>query len=196
MNTANKITMSRIVMSVIIIFMLLFPFNQFGISFPTYLIKETLIDTKYVIVGFIFVIAALTDFLDGFIARRYNMITDFGKTIDAISDKLLTNSILIILSCQGMINPFVTVIIIMRDTVTDALKMLVGNKKGAVGAIKTAKWKTATLMVGLALTLFYDFPFIYMNIAVSDFLLILAAILSLVSGYEYFNMSKPYLNAK
>ena len=68
MNKANKITMSRIVMSVIIIILLLFPFDQVGFEFPTYLIRgNVLVDLKYIIVGVLFVIASLTDFFDGII---------------------------------------------------------------------------------------------------------------------------------
>ena len=98
MNKANKITMSRVIMSIIIIVLLLFPFDQMGIDFPTYLIGgKILIDLKYIIVGVLFIIASFTDFLDGYIARKYNMVTDFGKMIDAISDKLYFLSLIIIL---------------------------------------------------------------------------------------------------
>ena len=73
MNKANKITMSRVIMSIIIIVLLLFPFDQMGIDFPTYLIGgKILIDLKYIIVGVLFIIASFTDFLDGYIARKYN----------------------------------------------------------------------------------------------------------------------------
>ena len=91
MNKANKITISRIIMSVIILILLLVPFEQFNIEFPVWTVgKRVLLDSKYVIAGVLFIIASLTDFLDGYIARKYNMVTDFGKMIDAISDKLLT----------------------------------------------------------------------------------------------------------
>ena len=67
MNKANKITMSRVIMSIIIIVLLLFPFDQMGIDFPTYLIGgKILIDLKYIIVGVLFIIASFTDFLDGY----------------------------------------------------------------------------------------------------------------------------------
>ena len=95
MNLANKITMSRIFMSVLILLVLLFPWYQFGVRIPTYVIRGSMvIELKYIIVGIIFVIASLTDFLDGYVARKYNMVTDFGKMIDAISDKLLTNTLI------------------------------------------------------------------------------------------------------
>ena len=154
MNKANKITMSRVIMSVIIIALLLFPFDQMGIDFPTYLI---------------------------------------GKMVDAISDKLLTNSVLIILGCSGKISAAIVVVIIARDIVVDSIKMVIGNKGHAVAAIGIAKVKTATLMIGIILTLFYNLPFELISLRISDFLLVLAAILSVISGVKYYMMAKPYL---
>lgn len=197
MNKANKITMSRIVMSVIIIIILLFPFHEVGIDFPTFLIKGSIVvDTKYIIVGVLFIIASFTDFLDGYVARKYNIVTDFGKMIDAISDKLLTNSVLIILACEGKISTIIAVVIVMRDIVVDSIKMVVGNKGKAVAAIYLAKVKTATLMIGIVLTLFYNLPFELIPLRVSEFLLAIAAILSIITGVKYYLMAKPYLTER
>ena len=126
-------------------------------------------------------------------ARKYNMVTDFGKMIDAISDKLLTNSVLILLACNGKVSTIIAVVIVMRDIVVDSIKMVVGNKGAAVAAIGIAKVKTATLMVGIVLTLFYNLPFELIPLRVSDFLLAVAAILSIISGIKYYIMAKPYL---
>ena len=197
MNTANKITISRIILSFIIMILLLFPFHELGIKFPTYLVNgNVLVDLKYVIAGVLFIIASFTDHLDGKIARKYNMVTDFGKMIDAISDKLLTNSCLVILACNGMIAPVIAVVFVVRDIFTDAMKMIVGNKGRPVAAIGVAKVKTATLMVGLVLTFFYNLPFSLINLRVSDFLLIIAAVLSVVSGVKYYLMAKEYFIMK
>lgn len=197
MNKANKITMSRVIMSVIIIVLLLFPFDQMGIDFPTYLIGgKILIDLKYIIVGVLFIIASLTDFLDGYVARKYNMVTDFGKMVDAVSDKLLTNTVLVILACDGMISPIIAVVIIARDIFVDSIKMVMGNKGKAVAAIKVAKFKTASLMVGIILTLFYNIPFELINLRVSDFMLVLAAILSVISGFKYYMIARVYFADK
>ena len=194
MNKANKITMVRVIMSLVIIILLLFPFDQMGIDFPTYLVGgRILIDLKYIIVGVLFIIASFTDFLDGYVARKYNMVTDFGKMIDAISDKLLTNSVLVILGCSGKIPAVIVVIIIARDIVVDSIKMVIGNKGYAVAAIGGGKVKTATLMVGIILTLFYNLPFELISLRISEFLLVLAAILSIISGVKYYIMAKPYL---
>lgn len=197
MNTANKITMSRIVLAVIMLIVLLFPWHQVGVDMPTYIVNGSItIELKYIIAGVIFVIASLTDFIDGKVARKYNMVTDFGKMIDAISDKILTNTLIVVLACDNMVPPVIAVIIIARDIIVDSIKMLIGNKGKAVAAIKVAKFKTASLMIGLTLKLFYDLPFSLIPIRVSDFLLILAAVLSIVSGAKYYIMAKEYITDK
>lgn len=197
MNKANKITISRIIMSIIIIILLLFPFYSFGINFPKYVVNSSIIiDLKYIIAGIIFIIASITDFLDGYIARKYDMVTDFGKMVDAISDKMLTNSLMIILACNGMIAPIIVVVFVVRDIIVDSIKMLIGNKGKTVAAIPIAKVKTATLMVGLTLTLFYNLPFELVGLRVSEYLLIISCILAVVSGIKYYNMAKEYIVTK
>ena len=124
------------------------------------------------------------------------MVTDFGKMLDAISDKLLTNTLLVVLSCENMVHPIIAVIIIGRDIIVDSIKMLIGNKGKVVAAIGIAKLKTATLMIGLTLKLFYDLPFSLIPIRLSDYLLIVAAILSIVSGAKYYMMAKDYITEK
>ena len=193
MNIANKITISRVIMSFIIMILLLFPFELLNIKLPTYVFNGNIyIELKYIIAGILFVIASLTDFLDGYVARKYNMVTDFGKMVDAVSDKLLTNTVLVILACDGMVSPVIAVVIIARDIFVDSIKMVMGNKGKAVAAIKIAKFKTASLMVGIILTLFYNIPFELINLRVSDFMLVLAAILSVISGVKYYMMARVY----
>ena len=197
MNTANKITMSRVILAIVIMILLLFPFDGLGLDLPSYIVGgKVYVELKYIIAGILFIIASLTDFLDGYVARKYNMVTDFGKMVDAISDKMLTNSLLVILSSTGMISPVLAVIFIVRDIAVDSMKMIVGNKGHAVAAIWSAKCKTATLMVGLALTLFYNLPFELIGIRVSDVILIISAILSIVSAFQYYVMTSKYIDAK
>lgn len=194
MNLPNKLTITRIILALIIIVILIFPFDATGIIIPKIFINESIvIDIKYIIAGILFCIASLTDFLDGYIARKYNLITDFGKMIDAIADKILVNSVLIILAASGFIHPIIPVIVIVRDSVVNAIKMVAGNKGNVVAAIKSGKIKTVCLMLGIILTLFYNLPFELWNFRVSDFLLIIAAVLSLVSCYQYYELNKKYI---
>lgn len=194
MNLPNKITMSRIFLSLIIIILLLFPFDATGLDLPKLFINETIVvDIKYLIAGVLFIIASLTDFVDGYLARKYNQVTDFGKMIDAIADKILVNGVLIILAATGFISPIIPVIIVLRDSAVNSIKMIAGNKGKVVAAIKMGKLKTASLMVGITLTLFYNLPFELWNFKVSDALLILAAIFSLISGVQYYEMNKDLI---
>ena len=190
MNLPNKITMSRIMLSFFIIILLLFPFDSAGFSLPKIFVNESIvIDIKYIIAGVLFIVASLTDFVDGYIARKYNLVTDLGKMLDAIADKVLVNAILVILASTG----FISAVIIIRDIIVDTIKMVSGNKGKVVAASKTGKIKTACMMVGVTLTLFYNLPFELWNIRVSDILLIIAAVLSVVSAVEYFNKSKDLI---
>jgi CDP-diacylglycerol--glycerol-3-phosphate 3-phosphatidyltransferase len=191
MNLANKLTMSRIVMTIFIIILLLFPFYEIGFNFPKYTVDGNIvIDLKILIAGILFIIASLTDFLDGYIARKYNMISDTGKILDAIADKILVNSTLIIFASIGMIAPVIPVVVVLRDVVVDAIKMMAAKRGEAVAAIKSGKLKTACLMFGIVLTYFYNLPFALWNLQVSEYLLLIATMLSLFSMYQYYEKYK------
>lgn len=196
MNVPNRITMCRIILSVFLLVLMLFPVEKIGIVFPSFEIiasKGTVIlDSKYIVCGIIFLIAALTDFLDGFLARKYNIVTDFGKVLDAIADKVLVNGVLIIFATSGIISPIYPVVIIFRDTIVDSIKMIAGQKSGAVGASKAGKIKTVFMLVGLTMTFFHNLPFELWNIDVANMLLLVATVLSVVSGIEYYIKNKKF----
>ena len=197
MNLPNKLTMSRIVISIIIIFILLFPFDAAGINVPKLFVDEAIVvDVTYIIVAALFIIASITDFLDGHIARKRKLVTDFGKMIDAIADKVLVNPILIILAAKGFISPIIPVVIVVRDSFVNSIKMVAGNKGKVVSAIKLGKLKTACLMSGILLTLLYNLPFELYNLRVADALLIVACVLAVVSAIEYYSMNKKYIFPK
>ena len=197
MNLPNKITSLRIFITFLIIIILLFPFDSVGLTATKLFINELIVvDIKYFIAGALFILASITDFLDGYIARKYNMISDLGKMLDAIADKFLVNSVLIILASQGLIHPIIPVIVVARDTVVDIIKMIVGSKKEVVAAIKSGKLKTACLMLGIILTLFNNLPFELYNIKVSDALLIIATVLSVYSGIQYYQINKKIIFLK
>lgn len=191
MNLPNKITVGRMIISVAVLILLLLPWSQLGINFPVYTINGNIIvSLKILIAGGLFVIGSVTDFLDGHIARSRGIVTDFGKVMDAIADKILVNGVLVILAYEGMISIIIPVVIITRDTIVDSCKMISGNKGKVVAASIMGKLKTICMMVGLSLTMFYNLPFEMFGIPVARVLLIIATILSVVSGIQYFNNSK------
>ncbi len=195
MNLPNKLTMSRIVFTIIIVLVLLLPFNSFGIQIPKIFVNEQIvIDVRYIIAGVLFILASITDFADGYIARKYNLVTEFGKMSDAIADKVIVNAVLIILSAHGFINPIIPIVIISRDTFVNTLKMAAGNQGVVVAASLMGKIKTTCMMLGIALMLFYNLPFELYNIRVADFLLLIATVLSVASAVQYFNANKQYIS--
>ena len=196
MNLPTKITVLRLILTVFIILLIYVPFSLFGISFPKYDINGVAVELNYIIAGVIFIIASITDFLDGYLARKNNQVTDTGKMLDAIADKVLVNPILIILAANGFINSIIPVIIITRDIIVDAIKMEASSKGKVVAAIKSGKLKTATMMIGLTLVFFYNMPFEFINSRVDLFLLYFACIMSIISACEYFNLNKNIIFTK
>ena len=188
MNVPNRLTVTRIILTIIIIFLCLFPFYSIGINFPKFNIGGLVVDSIYFIAGVIYIIASFTDYLDGSYARRNNQVTDTGKLLDAIADKVLVNSVLIIFAVRGFIPAIVPVIYIFRDEVVNALKMDCLRRGKVVAAINSGKIKTASMMIGLALMFFYNLPFELINLKVADFLIYFGAVMSIVSGVEYYNI--------
>lgn len=194
MNLPNKITITRIVLSIICIVLLIVPLQKFGIDLPPVEVTAAIrVPVKYIICGCLFLLASVTDFIDGHIARKYNLVTDFGKVMDAVADKILVNGVLITLACNGFISVIIPVVIVSRDIFVDSIKMVVGNKVGAVGASKTGKIKTVFMMTGVTLMLFYNLPFEIWGLKVADLLIMIATVLSVVSGVEYYVNNKKYI---
>ena len=197
MNLPNKLTIGRIIAAIVILIILVVPWYNLGVEFPVYQIAgNIMIDLKYIIVGVLFVLAALTDFLDGHIARSRNIVTDFGKVMDAIADKVLVNGVLIMLAYDGFISIAIPVIIITRDIFVDSFKMASGKKGKVVAASFTGKAKTMCMMIGMALTLFYNLPFELIGINVGYALIIIATILSIISACQYYYNKKDTFKAK
>lgn len=192
-NLPTKLTFVRLILSLIIIILLIFPFYRVGVNFPQFLFKNILIDLRYLISGVLFIIASITDYYDGKLARKNNEVTNFGKLVDAIADKVLVNSVLIIFACQGFISAIVPVVIIVRDIIVDAIRMICANNGKVQAAKLSGKIKTATLMVGVILTFFYNLPFQIWGYRVSDFFLYFGTIMSVVSMFEYYNLNKKII---
>ena len=198
MNVPNKITLSRVFLSIVLLILLIFPFYKFGFNFPTFVVAngKVILDLKYVLCGIIFLIASLTDFLDGYLARKNNQVTDFGKVIDAIADKMLVNGVLIILAVESQISVIVPVVIVIRDIAVDSIKMIAGQKNGAIGASWTGKIKTICMLIGVTLLFFGNLPFELVNLRVAEFLILVATVLSVVSGVQYYLNNKKCLFSK
>ncbi|MDO4369304.1 MAG: CDP-diacylglycerol--glycerol-3-phosphate 3-phosphatidyltransferase [bacterium] len=192
-NVPTKLTFLRLILSILIIVLLLFPFYRIGFEFKTFMFHSILIDIRYILCGIIFIFASFTDYLDGYLARKNKEVTDFGKFSDAIADKVLVNSVLIIFAAVGFIPAIVPVVIVVRDIVVDAIRMNVATKGVVQAAKMSGKIKTACLMVGIVLTFFYNLPFELIGLQISKFFLYMGTLMSIVSMIEYYNLNKKHL---
>ena len=192
MNKANKVTSIRIILSIIIVLLLIFPFYQMGIGVPTYLYNNIVVDIRYIIAGVIFIIVALLDIYDNYIAKKERTVTIFSNMFDEIAGLLLINCILIILTVNGMISPIIAIVIIVRDLIVDRMKFVIScYNKSYKNTLDLSE--KIILTVGLIMTLFYNIPFELIGLRISDFLLILAAVLAVISGIKYYLVIKDFL---
>lgn len=199
MNLPNKITCARLVLSVLVLVILCFPWEAVGLSEakrttePIFGVQA--VDITIIIAGILFIIGSVTDFLDGYIARKNNIVTDFGKVMDAIADKVLVNGVLIVLAYKHMLPLIVPVIIITRDIAVDSIKMVSGSKGKVVAASWPGKIKTICMLVGVSLTFMYNMPFCFINegLRIDYLFVIVGVVMSIYSGIQYFLVNKDFI---
>ena len=134
----------------------------------------------------LFAIASFTDYLDGHIARKHNLITSFGKFIDTIADKLLVNTMFILFAVDGVVPAVFVLIMIWRDMIVDGLRMNASAKGKVVAAGMMGKAKTVLQMFAIIFLLLNNLPFAFVSLPVADILFYAAVAVSVASGAEYF----------
>lgn len=167
MNTANKLTMLRVIMIPVFLLALYleFPFNK-------------------VVALIIFILASITDFIDGYIARNFNQITDFGKFMDPLADKLLVTSAMLWFVEVGQMAAWALLIVIAREFAVSGLRMVAAPKGIVIAAAWSGKIKTASTMVCICLMLL-PIPEVLNTICV-----LVILITTVWSGIEYFIKNK------
>ncbi len=212
MNLPTKITFSRIVATVLLIVTLFVLSLIPNLSTPE--LGNTRINLIFLIIFVFFVIASYTDHLDGKLARKNNQVTDLGKFLDPVADKLLVSSMLIFL-CSKSFAPYnheqivfipvwCVIIMVARDTVVDALRFIAAQKGTVIAANIFGKLKTVLQMVAIGLVLLNDFPFHYLYpnntnpyLTVTAFIVYAATIVSFISGAIYvYQNRKAFLKEK
>ena len=134
----------------------------------------------------LFVLAAITDFADGFIARKYNMITTMGKFLDPLADKLIVNSAMILMIPIGRIDAWIVVIIIMRDLIVDGIRSIASSEGIYIQASIIGKQKTLAQIFAVT-ALMIHYPFLGLNAHfVGTIVLYVAFLLTIYSGMDYF----------
>lgn len=176
MNLANKITILRIFMIPV---------------FVVVLMQNT--DTMFAIAGVIFIIASLTDFLDGYIARSRNMITKFGKFMDPLADKLLVMAAFVSFVELQLVPAWIVIIILAREFIISIFRAIAASEGIVLAAGKLGKYKTVSQMLCIIVLCFNNYPFSLWSIPMDQILLYLCAFLTLLSGYDYIIKNKSVL---
>ena len=183
MTTANKLTILRIMIIPIMIIVLYIDALKVNTSFLN-------MDLQQIIFASLFIFASLTDFLDGYIARKYNQITTFGKFLDPIADKVLVFTALLYLMIQmpNRVGIWGVMIIILREFLVTGVRLIAVEHKKVIAASSLGKYKTLTTMLAIIMFLFNDFGLtqINPNLAwVTNIVYYLAIIFTVWSGFDY-----------
>lgn len=186
MNLANKISVVRMFLVPVYIVLLLFPEGN-----RTFLSYEGIM----VIATIVFVVASLTDALDGYVARKYNLISNFGKFFDPLVDKLLTCSAFIALVSLDRLPAWAAIIIVSREIIISGLRALAAEAGVVIAADKLGKLKTIIQMVCITfLTLLPIFYFQPMVPAMTGLLVLITVIITVSSGLDYLIKNRSLLN--
>ncbi len=171
MNLANKITLLRIFLVPIFMFFLLTNFS-FG-GYAAY------------IAAIIFIVAAATDGLDGYIARKRKQVTNFGKIIDPLADKLLVTAALISLVELNKLSSWIVMIIISRDFIVTSLRIVAISEGINIAASIWGKVKTISQIIAIASLLLNNYPFVIIGFPFDKIAILIAVILTIYSGLDY-----------
>ncbi|ASP27926.1 CDP-diacylglycerol-glycerol-3-phosphate 3-phosphatidyltransferase [Spiroplasma corruscae] len=205
MNIANKITISRLFLIPIIIVLFLLSPKFYNVLDQSININDFHLPITDLVAGVLFIIASLTDFLDGYVARKLNQVTTFGKFFDAIADKLLTNSVIVLFSAAKVIPVWIGIILICRDFLIDVLRMILASNNVVLAANKMGKYRAAIIMIGLSILFFIsyknfsivDIGYLYGEYGLINQMLLLpiyvGTILSISSAINYLVISKKAL---
>ena len=170
MNLPNKLTIGRM------------------IAVPFFIIL--LMNGYYYIASIIFILASVTDFLDGYIARKYNLVSNFGKIMDPLADKVLVISALICLVDLGQIPGWMVIVILAREFTVTGLRTVAAAQGIVIAAGMSGKIKTVLQMIAVPLLLLQNWPFELIGLPVADIMLWASVIMTVVSGIEYVYQNK------
>lgn len=189
MNLANKITIARIFLVPIIMFFLLIQ-----VKFPEIHIQDFSITYNQIIAALIFIIAASTDSLDGYIARKNKLVTNLGKLLDPLADKLLVTAVLVSLVEMDKLYAWIAVVIISREFAVTGLRQIALLEGKVIAASKWGKLKTAAQITAIIALLINNFPFALIHFPFDVIAAWVAAIITVYSGIDYFVKNKHVLD--
>lgn len=206
MNLPNRITLIRVILlPLIIIIPILAKINSYNNFLAKNIIIPGVLEAEYnitwcnVIVLIIFITASITDAIDGHIARSRKLVTDFGKFLDPLADKLLVTSAMLVLLEEGRLWGWVVAIILAREFAVTGLRSIAASKGKVIAASMYGKVKTTFQMIMIILLLINNFPFsiIYIHtgiyIPMDKIIIVVATLLTIISGVDYFIKNKEVL---
>lgn len=185
MNLANKITIVRIILVPIIMVFLLVNINVAPIEFGDYNITY-----NQIIAALIFIVAASTDGLDGYIARKNKIVTNLGKLLDPLADKLLVAAVLISLVQMDKLAAWMAIVIISREFAVTGLRQIALLEGSVMAASNWGKWKTAIQITMIISLLLNNFPFNFIDFPFDIISSWAAVIITIYSGVDYFVKNK------
>ncbi|MBU8907364.1 CDP-diacylglycerol--glycerol-3-phosphate 3-phosphatidyltransferase [Desertibacillus haloalkaliphilus] len=188
MNVPNKITLSRIMLIPIFMVFFLAPINLgevilFSVSIPV----------TDLIAAFIFILAAGTDWLDGYYARRYQLVTNLGKFLDPLADKLLITAALIALVEVQLLAAWMAIVIISREFAVTGIRLVAAADGSVIAASNLGKLKTVFQVVAIAALLLHNIPFEAVGFPFATIMIWIATLLTILSGVDYFVKNKHVL---
>ena len=179
MNTPNKLSLLRVALIPVMVLFMYLP------GWPMILLSAA-----------VFGAAAYTDYLDGHIARRDNIVTDFGKFIDPVADKLLNLSAMMMLTHCGLLPQWAVIVILARELAVDGLRMVAVGQGRVIAAGKLGKIKTVTQIVAIILFLLFGRVFGAPDFILGTLAIIAAVVMTLWSGVDYFVRNISVLSLK
>lgn len=185
MNLPNKLTVLRILMIPLFIIVAVAPLNWGVLD-----ISGTPLFITQLVAAIIFAIASITDWLDGYLARKHHLVTNFGKFADPLADKMLVMTAFIVLVGQGLVPSWIAAIIICRELAVTGLRLLLVEDGEVMAAAWPGKIKTATQMLAIIFLLLNNVPFAVINFPLAQILLYVCLIFTIYSGVDYFAKNK------
>lgn len=186
MNIANKLTLARIMMIPVFILLLSLSLDWGQVTW-----LGAVIPVHQLLAGVVFAVASFTDYLDGYLARKYNLVTSFGAFADPMADKLLVMAAFIMLVAYNVVPAWIVIIIISRELLVTGLRVLLAQYDGKVmAAAMPGKIKTFSQMFSIVFYLFNDAGFIMLNIPMADILLYICLFFTVYSGVDYFYQAR------
>ena len=183
MNLANRLTLARIIVIPVFMTLLLLKVPKGYTMFPH----------QEIVAAVIFILAAATDGLDGYIARKRHQVTNLGKFMDPLADKLLVSAALISLVQLGDVAAWIAWTILAREFAVTGLRMVASVDRVVISASKLGKIKTITQVVAISAILLQDWPLSLIGIHIGQPLLYVALFFTVISGLDYFRKSRKLL---